>query len=92
MYLTYISFKKKREKTKTLSCCGRSVVLGICRRRKGAGIVFNIDVLSTGLEERACNSTKVELYNTEIKVGEVLSSVQPEVLEPSCIVLVQADQ
>ena len=40
-------------------------------------------------EERACNSTKVELYNTEIKVGEVLSSVQPEVLEPSYIVLVQ---
>ena len=41
------------------------------------------------MEERAHNSTKVELYGTEIKVGEVLSNVQLEVLEPSCIVLVQ---
>ena len=39
--------------------------------------------------ERARSSTKVELYSIEVKVGEVLSSVQPEVLEPSCIVLVQ---
>ena len=41
------------------------------------------------MEERASSSTKIELYSTKIKVGEVLSSVQPEVLEPSGIVLVQ---
>ena len=41
------------------------------------------------MEERASSSTKIELYGTKIKVGEVLSSVQLEVLEPSYIVLVQ---
>ena len=41
------------------------------------------------MEERARSNTKVELYSTEIKVGEVLNGVQPEVFEPSCIVLVQ---
>ena len=45
MYLNYISFKKKKNKNKNIKSCGRSIVLGICRRRKGASIVFNIDVL-----------------------------------------------
>ena len=44
--LNFLKKKKKRKKkTKTLSSCGRSIVLGICRRRKGVGIIFNIDVL-----------------------------------------------
>ena len=41
------------------------------------------------MEERASSSAKIELYGTKIKVGKVLRSVQHEVLEPSCIVLVQ---
>ena len=42
MYSNYISFKKK---INIKSSCERSIVLGICRRRKGASIIFNIDVL-----------------------------------------------
>ena len=45
MYSNYISFKKKRKNKNIKSSCGRSIVLGICRRRKGGSIVFNIDVL-----------------------------------------------
>ena len=42
MYSNYISFKKI---IIIKSSCGRSIVFGIYRRRKGASIVFNIDVL-----------------------------------------------
>ena len=41
------------------------------------------------MKERASGSTKIELYDAKVKVREVLRSVQPEVFEPSCIVLVQ---
>ena len=44
MYLNYISFKKNKI-NKIKSSCERSIILGIYRRRKGASIVFNIDVL-----------------------------------------------
>ena len=41
------------------------------------------------MKERASGSTKIELYDAKIKVGEVLCSIQPEVFEPSYVVLVQ---
>ena len=41
------------------------------------------------MEERASSSAKIELYRAEVKVREVLNSVWPEVLKPSCIVPVQ---
>ena len=81
--------KKQQTKNKTKSSRRRSVVLGICRRRKCASVVLDIDVLLACLEKRASGSTKIELYDAKIKVREVLCSVQPEVFEPSCIVLIQ---
>ena len=79
---------QQQTKNKTKSSRRRSVILGTCRRRKCASVVLDIDVLWACLKERASGSTKIELYN-KIKVGEVLCNVQPEVFEPSCVVLVQ---
>ena len=56
--------------------------------RLSCGIVFNIDVLRTCLEERAC-STNIELDKAKVNIREAFHGVHVEVLKTNSIVLVQ---
>ena len=54
----------------------------------GGGIVFNIDIFGTRLEERACNAN-VELNRVEINLKETFYSVHAKVLKTNSIVFVK---
>ena len=77
LHFSFLKKKKRKKGRKRLtykisSSVEKGIVLNVCRRREGASVVLNIHVLWTFLEEKACSSTKVELYNTEVKIREIL--------------------
>ena len=56
--------------------------------RLSCGIVLNIDIFRTRLEERAC-STYVELNRAEVNLREAFCGVHAKVLKTSIVVFIQ---